>query len=178
MIKRPMRMREKRWSVGKPEAEVREEGFEDRVLEVTRVSRTVAGGKRMRFRALVIVGDRKGRVGLGLGKSNEAAAAISKAGVQAKKHLISVPIHEGTLPMPIEQKYGSTLIVLKPARPGTSIIAGGAVRTVLELSGVENAVAKILGASNPITTARATFAALERLSKMWEEKRRVSGVEP
>jgi small subunit ribosomal protein S5 len=171
MIKRPSKMREKRWSVGKPEAEVKEEGFEERVLEVNRVSRTVAGGKRMRFRSLVIVGDRKGQVGLGLGKSNEAAAAIAKAGAKAKKHLIQVPLHEGTLPMPIEEKYGSSLIILRPARPGTSIIAGGAVRTVLELAGYENAVAKIVGASNPITTARATFAALSRLSKMWEEKR-------
>lgn len=166
--------REKQWTIGTPEiAEEKREEIEERVLEVGRISRTVAGGKRMRFRALVVVGNRKGRVGMALDKAQEVSAAIAKATAKAKKSMIDVPIVSDTIPFEVEARYGSAHVLLRPAAPGTSIIAGGAVRTIMDLAGVRNVVSKILGAPNRITNSRATFLALQKLHQKWAEKQRM-----
>lgn len=138
--------------------------FEERVVSVDRISRTVAGGRRMRFRALVVVGDRNGRVGVGLAKSNEVASATAKATRQAKKHMITVPIVNDTIPHAITYRFGSAEVMLKPAPTGSSVIAGGPVRAVVELAGVKNVTSKILGGtSNKVNNVMATFEALRHL---------------
>lgn len=141
-----------------------EKEFEERVVKVDRVSRTVKGGKRMRFRALVVIGNRKGRVGMGLGKANDVQTAIKKAVTHAKKHLINVPIVNDTIPHDATTKYGSATVFLKPAPAGTSVIAGGPVRAVIELSGIRNILSKIIGSSNKINNVRATLATLASLN--------------
>jgi small subunit ribosomal protein S5 len=163
--------KEKQWTVGAPEISgERRDELEERVIEVGRISRTVAGGKRMRFRALVVVGDRKGKVGMGLAKAQEVAGAIAKATTKARKAMITVPIVHGTIPFTVEATYGSAHVLLKPAVPGTSIIAGGSVRTIMELAGIANVVSKMFGAPNRINNARATLHALELLQRKWEHK--------
>lgn len=138
--------------------------FEERVVSVDRISRTVSGGRRMRFRVLVVVGDRNGQVGVGLAKSNEVAAATAKATRQAKKHLITVPIINDTIPHEIIYHYGSAQVMLKPSKAGTSVIAGGPVRAVVELAGIKNITSKILGGtSNKVNNVMATFEALRAL---------------
>lgn len=139
--------------------------YEKRVLQVDRVARTVAGGKRIRFRALVIMGNRNGKVGMGIGKAAEVVDAVAKASKIAEKHMIEVKIVEGTIPNKIEMKDGSAHIILKPAPAGTSIVAGGTIRTIADLAGIKNIVAKILGTANKINNAKATIEALERLSR-------------
>ena len=141
-----------------------EKEFEERVVEVDRVSRTVKGGKRMRFRALVVVGNRKGKVGMGIGKAGDVQTSIKKAVTTAKKHLITVPIINDTIPHDTTMKYGSATVYLKPAPAGTSVIAGGPVRAVIELSGIRNILSKIIGSSNKINNVRATLRALESLT--------------
>lgn len=148
-------------------AEQQKSEFEEKVLAVDRVSRTVAGGRRMRFRALVVVGNRNGKVGMGIGKANEVAIAIAKANSQARKHLISVPIVKETIPFNVEVSFSSTHIQLKSARPGTSIIAGGVIRQVVALAGIKNIVAKIHGSTNQINSAKAVFAALSKLVRLY-----------
>lgn len=135
--------------------------FEEKVIEVARVSRTVKGGRRLRFRALVVIGDRAGRVGLGLGKANEVNIAVNKAVSNAKKNIINVEIVNDTIRHEIMIKYGSAFVFLKPAAPGTSIIAGGAVRSVIELAGIKNILSKIYGSSNKINNVKATIEALK-----------------
>lgn len=135
--------------------------FETKVVEIKRVTRVVAGGKRMRFRALVVIGDRKGRIGMGLRKGTDVSDAIGKATSQAKKGLITVPIVEGTIPHIITLKYKSAKVLLKPARAGTGIIAGGPIRAVLSLAGIKNITSKMLGSSNKVSNVRATFEALQ-----------------
>lgn len=154
----------------KPETElvkgelVEKNPFEERVVAVDRISRTVAGGRRMRFRALVVVGDRNGKIGVGLAKSNEVASATAKAVRQAKKHMITVPVVNGTIPHEITHNYGSAQVILKPAPAGTSVIAGGPVRAVVELAGIKNVTSKILGGtSNKLNNVMATFEALRNL---------------
>ncbi len=142
-----------------------ESEFEKRVLQVDRVARTVRGGKRIRFRALVIMGNRAGKVGIGIGKAAEVVDAVSKASKIAQKELIDVKIVNETIPYKIELKMGSTHIILKPAKPGTSIVAGGAIRVICELAGIKNVVAKILGSANKINNSKATIEALKRLAK-------------
>lgn len=131
--------------------------FDKRVLQVDRVARTVSGGKRIRFRALVIMGNRAGKVGIGIGKAAEVVDAISKASRIAQKEMIEIPIINGTIPHRIEFSSGSAHILLKPARPGTSIVAGGAIRTICDLAGIKNIVAKILGTANKINNAKAVI---------------------
>lgn len=140
-----------------------EDGFSQRVLDLARVTRVTAGGKRMRFRACVIVGDRKGKVGAGLAKGSDVQQSIAKATRQAKQHLVSIQMHRGTIPHRVAAKEGAASVLLKPAPEGTGIIAGGVVRAVLELSGIENVVSKILGSKNKINNVRATFKALQEL---------------
>lgn len=140
-----------------------EKQFDERVVNIDRVARVVKGGRRFRFRALVVVGDKKGKVGIGIAKGADVTTAVAKAVDVAKKNFISVNLYKGTLPHEVEAKVGGARILVKPAAPGTGLIAGGTVRTVLEVAGVSNALSKSLGSSNKINTAYATIAALNAL---------------
>ncbi len=149
----------------RPRRQEEKSEFEKRVLQVDRVARTVAGGKRIRFRALVIMGNRAGKVGMGIGKAAEVVDAVAKASKFAQKNMIEVKIVNGTIPNRIDIKMGSAHLILKPARPGTSIVAGGTIRTIADLAGIKNIVAKILGTANKINNAKATMEALKRISR-------------
>ncbi len=140
---------------------VEEKQFDERTLHIDRVARVVKGGRRFRFRALVVVGDRKHKVGIGMAKGADVTAAITKATEVAKKHMISVSLYKGTLPHEVETKVSGAHILLKPASAGTGLIAGGVIRTILEVAGVHNALSKSLGSSNKANTAYATIKALE-----------------
>lgn len=146
-----------------------EKQFDERVINIDRVARVVKGGRRFRFRALVVVGDKKGKVGIGISKGADVTTAVAKAVEVAKKNFISVKLYKGTLPHEAEAKVGGAKILIKPAAAGTGLIAGGTVRTVLEVAGVSNVLSKSLGSSNKINTAYATIAALESLvpAKQW-----------
>ncbi|MBC7581497.1 30S ribosomal protein S5 [Aeromicrobium sp.] len=147
----------------RPEVPQEEKQFDERTLHIDRVARVVKGGRRFRFRALVVVGDRKGRVGIGMAKGADVTAAVTKATEVAKKHFITVKLHKGTFPHETEAKVSGARILLRPASAGTGLIAGGVVRTILEVGGVTNALSKSLGSSNKANTAYATIAALESL---------------
>lgn len=153
----------------RPELAPEEKQFDERTLHIDRVARVVKGGRRFRFRALVVVGDKKGKVGIGIAKGADVTAAITKATDVAKKHMIAVPLYKGTLPHEVEAKIGGAKILLKPASQGTGLIAGGVVRTILEVAGVSNALSKSLGSTNKANTSYATIAALEQLvpAKSW-----------
>ncbi|MFH1855513.1 MAG: 30S ribosomal protein S5 [bacterium] len=139
-----------------------EKVFEEKVIEISRVSRTVKGGKRISFRALVIVGDRNGKVGMGLGKATDVSISIKKGTSQAKKKLHKIFLTEGgSIGKEVEIALNAAKILLKPAPEGTSIIAGGVVRSVCELSGIKNLVSKSYGSNNKINIARATLKALD-----------------
>lgn len=141
--------------------------WEHTVLDIRRVARVVAGGKRFSFRATVAIGDRKGRVGVGVAKGKDVSGAVEKAITQAKKNVVEVPILNGTIPAETSAKHSSAVVLLKPARQGKGIIAGGAARTVLALSGVRDVTAKILGRTpNKLTNAMATIEAIKRLKKI------------
>lgn len=137
--------------------------FEEKVVSVGKVARVVKGGRRMRSRVLIVIGDRKGRVGFGLGKANDVSTASAKAVNAAKKHLITVPIVNETIPHEIRAKFAGAIIILKPAGKGTSVIAGGAVRAVVELAGIKNILSKSLGSSNQVNVVAATMEALKGL---------------
>lgn len=137
--------------------------YEEEVLQIDRVTRVVKGGRRLRFRATVIVGNKKGKVGMGIGKSHEVVGAIQKAIHQAKKHFLIVPLHKGTIPHELSIKYKSAKILIMPASPGTGIIAGGAVRKIAELAGIKNILSKMFGGRNRITNAYAMMMALKQL---------------
>jgi small subunit ribosomal protein S5 len=152
----------KRQYKGRSHEAIKQE-FDQKIVEIKRVTRVVAGGKRMRFRALVVVGDRKGRVGMGLRKGTDVSEAVSKASIAAKKNVRTVPIIRDTIPHEIKFKYKSSVVFLKPAMPGTGVIAGGAIRSVLDLSGVKNVLSKMLGSSNKVNNVTATYLALSKL---------------
>lgn len=140
--------------------------FQTKVVEIKRVTRVVAGGKRMRFRALVVSGDRKGRVGIGVKKGRDVAEAVAKATNEAKKNLVFVAVVNGTIPYVVKEKYKAARILLKPAPPGSGIIAGGPVRAVIDLVGIKNISSKMLGSSNKLSNVRATYEALKKLKNL------------
>lgn len=137
--------------------------FDQRLVEIARVTRVMAGGKRMRFRACVVIGDRMGRVGMGVKKGADVTAAVEKAVTAAKKTMIRVPLVEGTIPHPITMKEGGAVVLLKPAPQGQGVIAGGPIRMVMELAGVKNISSKMMGSNNKIGNVRATIKALASL---------------
>jgi small subunit ribosomal protein S5 len=140
--------------------------FDQKVVDLARVTRVMAGGKRMRFRACVAIGNKKGQVGFGLGKGADVTLAVAKAVNRAKKNLITIPLVNETIPHEVRVKFKSARLLIKPAPKGTGIKAGGPVRIVLELAGVPNAVSKILGTNNKINNLHAIFKALSSFKKV------------
>jgi small subunit ribosomal protein S5 len=137
--------------------------FEEKVIQVNRVSKKTKGGNKVRYSVLVVSGDKKGRVGVGLAKAADVTSAMRKASSYAQRHLITVPMRGTTIPHPITLKKGAALLMLKPAPLGTGVIAGGSVRSVLEVAGVRDIVSKILGTKNKISNVYVTLAALQML---------------
>lgn len=153
--------------------EVVKREFDQKVVEIKRVTRVVAGGKRMRFRALVVIGDKKGKVGMGLRKGVDVAEAVNKAVSAAKKNMVVVPIIDGTIPHQVDLKYKASKILLLPARPGTGIIAGGALRSVLDLAGIHNVMSKMFGSNNKVNNVKAVFEAFKKMKSKEELRRRL-----
>jgi len=160
MINRTSKLKSKRGPHGRVK-EVKE--FDQKIVDIARVTRVMAGGKRMSFRACVVIGDRKGRVGMAVRKGADVTNAINKAANAAKKYLIKVNIINDTIPHTVREKFTAAKILLKPAPKGTGIIAGGPMRMVLELAGIKNVVAKMMGSKNKINNVKATLSALEKM---------------
>jgi small subunit ribosomal protein S5 len=141
--------------------------FDEQVVSINRVTKKTKGGNKMGFAALAVVGDKKGRVGIGLGKAPDVSGAIRKGVLLAKKHLITVPMVNGTIPFRIDVKVGAAKIMLKPAPPGSGIIAGGAVRAVVSAAGIQNISSKVLGTPNKVNNVYATMQALEQVGERY-----------
>ena len=146
--------------------------FEEEVIQIDRVTRVVKGGRRLRFRATVAIGDKKGKVGVGLGKAPDVAGAIKKGVSIAKKHIIEAPIINGTIPFEYNIKLGAAKVLLKPAPPGSGVIAGGAVRSVVAAAGIQNISSKVLGTKNQASNVYATIEALKRLAERYRRHKK------
>lgn len=144
--------------------------FEETIVQINRISKKTKGGNQIRFSALIVVGDKKGKVGIGLSKAGDVRGAISKAISKAKRNLIIIPLKGTTIPYSTVEKFSAAKVVLKPAPPGSGIIAGGPMRVVLEAAGVRDASGKILGTKNKISNVYATLEALKTISKMTQKK--------
>jgi len=148
----------------------KKDDFEQRILDIARVTRVMAGGKRMRFRVCVAIGDRKGKIGVSVGKGADVAIAVNKAVNKAKKNLVDVPIINDTIPHEVFNKFSAAKILFKPARKGRGVIAGSVVRVILELAGVKNITSKILGTNNKLSNAKCTIEALRSLRRVEAKK--------
>lgn len=154
----------------------RESEFAETVVHINRVAKVVKGGKNFSFSAVVVAGDGSGKVGYGTGKAREVPPAIQKASEQARREMVKIPLVEGTVPHLVWGRWGATRVLLRPASPGTGVIAGGGVRAVMESAGVQDVLTKIVGSRNPFNVVRATFDAIDRL--MTERQvQRLRGVE-
>jgi small subunit ribosomal protein S5 len=155
-------------------AREKETDWQERVVQIRRVTKVVKGGKKLSFRAIVIVGNERGQVGVGVGKASDVIGAVRKGVADGKKHLVEVPLTKSnSIPHPVTGDGGGAKVMMRPAAPGTGVIAGGAVRTVLELAGVKNILAKQLGSDNPLNNARAAanaLSSLRTLSEVAEER--------
>ncbi|WP_293172832.1 30S ribosomal protein S5 [Oceanithermus sp.] len=149
-----------------------ETDFEEKMIKIRRTAKTYKGGRRFRFGALAVVGDRQGRVGVGLGKAKEVPLAVQKAQNIARRNLIEVPLENGTIPHEIEVVYETSRVILRPAAPGTGVIAGKVPRAILELAGVTDILTKVLGSRNEINVAYATIEALKQL-QTWDEVKKM-----
>ena len=145
-------------------------GFEEEIVQVNRVSKKTKGGNRIGFSVLTVVGDRRGKAGVGLGKAPDVASAIKKGVAIAKKHAIEIPIVNGTIPFEFRIKLGAAKVILKPAPKGSGVIAGGAVRSVVSLAGIQNISSKVLGTKNQASNVYATIEALKRLAERYKRE--------
>lgn len=155
--------------------EAQKDGFEEEIVQVNRVSKKTKGGNKIGFSVLTVVGDKTGKVGVGLGKAPDVASAIKKGVAIAKKHAIDVPIIEGTIPFEFRIKLGAAKIILKPAPKGSGVIAGGAVRSVVSLAGIQNISSKVLGTKNQASNVYATIEALRRLAERYNKEQKRKG---
>mgnify|MGYP000692487827 CR=1 FL=1 len=162
---------------GKNRRDEERDEFDERVVHIARTSKVLKGGRRFAFRAVLVVGDQNGRVGVGVGKAREVPDAIRKASERARKNMISIPLLGTTIPHPVEESFGAGRVLLRPASPGTGVIAGGGVRAVVEACGVKDILSKSLGSDNILNVVQATFTALQALQDYRIEAER-RGVDP
>jgi small subunit ribosomal protein S5 len=163
-------------NIQKMERERNQDGFEEKIVQVSRVSKKTKGGNKIGFSVLMVVGNKNGKVGVGLGKAGDVSQSIRKGVALAKKHAIEIPIINGTIPFEFYIKLGAAKVLLKPAPTGSGVIAGGAVRSVVSLAGISNISSKVLGTGNQASNVYATMEALKRLSERYkrEQKRKVA----